>query len=348
MNPYDFVRCDWNKPPERKPYARQNAFTDLSGSFEGTIVTETPLFIPDKQTRGPVQFQRNRQNQPIIPGTSLKGLFRSLIETIAPGCWWFFDEDYRDDVHYGDKLPEKFRRCRTRNELCPACRMFGLIEGKTLLAGNVGFADAVCSNPQTHAPIFTPILDTPKPRHGVWYLDSTQAHLAGRKFYFHAASITTERELKYSRAAGVTLNQHIHPLAAQNEFVFSGHFNNLREDELQLLLYAINLEPTMRHKIGYAKPAGFGSIRVALNRVAVSEPKQRYSRGGNSQAVYEKETLAPFLATKTQRYIDDKNSVTLKDLRRIWAWPPAHQIRYPNQDWFRDEDNRKKPIAQTP
>lgn len=348
MNPYDFVRCDWSKAPQRQEFTPQNKFAGLSGSFEGTIVTETPLFIPDKQTRGPVQFQRNRRNQPIIPGTSLKGLFRSLVETIAPGCWWFFDEDYRDDVHYGDKLPKEFQRCRSLNNLCPPCRMFGLIEGKTLLTGNVGFADAVCQNPKFHTPIYTPILDTPKPRHGVWYLDDTQKHLAGRKFYFHSNNIITEREIKQSKTSGVALNQHIHPVAAQNEFVFSGHFNNLRADELQLLLYAMALKPAMRHKIGYAKPAGLGSIRVTITRVTVIDPKARYIHGGAKQIVHEGEAVKDYVTLETQKFVDDKHSITLKDLRRIWAWPPVHHIRYPNQDWFRDEDNRKKPIAQTP
>lgn len=348
MNPYDFVRCDWSKEPQRQEFTPQNKFEGLSGSFEGTIVTETPLFIPDKQTRGPVQFQRNRRNQPIIPGTSLKGLFRSLVETIAPGCWWFFDEDYRDDVHYGDKLPQKFRRCRSQNSLCPACRMFGLIEGKILLAGNVGFADAVCSKPQLHPPMFTPILDTPKPRHGVWYLDLMQTHLAGRKYFFHAPNIAQERELKRSREAGITLNQHIHPLAAQNEFVFSGHFGNLHKDELQLLLYVINLEPAMRHKIGYAKPAGLGSIRVTLTRVTIIDPKTRYVRGGANQTVHEGEDVTNYVTRETKKFVDDKTSITLKDLRRIWAWPPVHKIGYPPQSWFKDETNRRMPIAQTP
>lgn len=347
MNPYDFVRIDWSREPERRPFTPHDRFTGWTGHIEGVVTAESPLFIPDKRSVNPKKFQTNGHGQPILPGSSLKGLFRSLVETVAPGCWCLFDGQYRDDVDYTRNLPRAFHQCNSDRALCPACRMFGLIHGKSVhLLGRVGFDDAVCSLRRDHEAVYTPILDGPKPRHSAWYLDPAGKWVAGRKFYFHQRRIRTEREQKISRARQHPLNEHITPLDKGSAFLLSVHFTDLFDAELPLLLYALILEPGMRHKLGYAKPAGLGSIRVNLTRLTRQDMATRYT--GGTPEVYEGQALEKLVSEQTASFAANSSSVTLQDLRRIWGWPPTGTHRYPSSEWFGRPENRGVPIAETP
>lgn len=354
MNPYDFVRIDWTQEPVRRPPAGHDKFSGVSGRLEGRITTESPLFIPAAKSgqAGPPsqQFATDGAGRAIIPGSSLKGLIRSLVETIAPGCWWLFDGFYRDRVNYSRRLPRPFHPCQQWNNLCPACRMFGLISRNTLLKGHVHFDDARCADPPRYSgPVYTPILDAPKPRHAAWYL-ADSGELAGRKFYFHQPEPNFWRELKTSRS-GVALNRRIEPVEPGAVFTFTAAFDNLNaQDELPLLLYALTLETDMRHQIGYAKPAGLGSIHIELTQVEVIDYAVRYRSTGQGGATIYKEvdnSLADYLAGQTRPYTADQSSITLQDLRRIWHWPPhpATAYQYPSWQWFRD--NPQTPISDT-
>lgn len=340
MNPYDFVHIDWETGVGRRPPRPHNRFDGLSGQIKGTIKTLTPLFIPDSRKLSPRRFLTNRQGQHIIPGSSLKGLVRSLVETIGPGCWWLFKGEHED------KLPKDFRQCRYQDKLCVACRMFGLIQDGTLLLGHVGFEDAVCEEPRGYDPIYTPILSAPKPRHIAWYLDSTGRQVAGRKFYFHSTEIRALQEIKRSKS-GVELNQYIAPVGPDSVFTFSAHFDNLAKDEFGLLLYALALERGMRHKIGYAKPAGLGSVEIALTRLALIDYRRRYTSPNGGKNVYKGNELEDFVQGWVAPYANDETSVTLRDLRRIWAWPPPEDIQYgyPTEKWF--DENPSAPISAT-
>jgi CRISPR/Cas system CSM-associated protein Csm3 (group 7 of RAMP superfamily) len=354
MNPYDFVRIDWNKTPVRQQPSPHDRFTGLSGRMTGTVTALTPIFIPYKRGGSPKGFLRNSQGKAVIPGSSLKGLFRSLVETIGPGCWWLYDGKYKKDEgvydHYENNLPEAFKRCSDHNDLCIPCRIFGMLsrreeaQGKKPdhFAGRVGFNDAICTDEKRHENIYTPILVNPKPRHRIWYLDGNK--VAGRKFYFHQSIIRTERELK---KAG--LNEHIIPLNTGSQFEFTAHFESLNEtDEWPLLLYAIALETGLRHKIGYAKPAGLGSVQIELKEIVLHDPASRYRGSASSPArTYTGKALNSYLGENTQKFVADRVSLTLQDLRRIWQWPamPGVDYHYPHRDWF--DDFPQASIAET-
>lgn len=339
MNPYDFVRIDWNKTPERRPASPLDRFTGLSGRMTGTVTALAPIFIPYKRGGSPKGFLRNGQGKAVIPGSSLKGLFRSLVETIGPGCWWLYDGKYKKDEgmydHYENNLPEVFKRCSNHQQLCIACRTFGMMSSHDHFAGKVGFNDAVCIDEKRHENIYTPILDNPKPRHRVWYLNGNK--VAGRKFYFHQPIIKTEREQKKTRQ-NIQLNEHIIPLNKGSQFEFTAHFENLNEtDEWPLLLYVIVLETDIRHKIGYAKPAGLGSVQIDLKEIVLRDPTARYRGSASSPSrSYTGEALSGYLSEHSQKFVADHSSLTLQDLRRIWRWPPTSGVeyRYPYREWF--------------
>lgn len=347
MNPYDFVRLDPNVKPQRSAGPRHHQFTGLSGSIEGTITTLTPLFIPGSLGDGDVrQFRRSRAKKPIIPGSSLKGLMRSLVETIGPGCWWLLAAEHIE------KLPEAYRQCRDRDKLCPACRMFGMMQtGRDahMLEGHVRFNDGVCDDPKPYPPMYTPILSNPKPRHTAWYFAGPDRTTTGHKYFFHQAAVASESGLRTTRKNETAQNIEIAPIGAGSVFAFSATFDSVAEADLALLLYALVLEEGMRHKIGYAKPAGLGSIEIKLTKLQVRDMKQRYTTTGKlgGGETWEGEALAAHLASATAPFWGDTASITLNDLRRIWAWPPKNvDYKYPTQDWFKN--NPTAPISATP
>lgn len=105
MNPYDFVRVDWQRPGERRPASPHDRFSGIHGRLGGTITTLTPLFIGGKSANEPQPFLRDKHGRHIIPGSSLKGLFRNLVETVGGGAWWFFGSDGRwgNEANYRTK-----------------------------------------------------------------------------------------------------------------------------------------------------------------------------------------------------------------------------------------------------
>src|SRR5690242_12668946 len=120
MNPYDFARIDWSKPPERRRptwhhrLTSQNAQPLYSGQLAVDIYAETPLFIADPRRtpsdpRKPAPFIQNVQGEYIIPGSSLKGMLRCVVETLGNGCLTLFDGRYeRNRINYFGETPSKF------------------------------------------------------------------------------------------------------------------------------------------------------------------------------------------------------------------------------------------------
>ncbi|RLC08683.1 MAG: hypothetical protein DRI57_23530 [Deltaproteobacteria bacterium] len=347
MNPYDFVPIDFSRKPERHPPISHEKFQGLSGKLEAKIIAETPVFI---KTGNSQEFVKNKAGDHIIPGTSLKGLFRSVVETVASGCFGGkFDGRYRDHqrgmADHSRKIPFSHKVCTDTEYLCTACRTFGMLHSGNVFAGKVSFEDAICHNAVPHDPIYTVELMGPKPHHTAFYLDAGGKRIAGRKFYFHhPQGVTTmNRQTRY--------NQRIHPLNTGSEFTFTVSFTNLENDECQTLLYAILLEPDMRHKIGYAKPSGLGSVRIEITRIQLIDYAVRYTSSNRGITEYEGESLRDYTATQIQSFTSNSTSQTLNELRRIWRWDvnDTTQYRYPtavDPDWF--SKNPAVPVCQTP
>jgi len=332
MNPYDFVPIDFQRKPERREPLTHEKFQGKAGRITCQLTAETPIFIPEAEAQDPKPFI-TRNGLPIIPGSSLKGLLRNLVETVANGCFLLFDGKYeRYRVDYTKKLPRDFRRCRSNRELCIACRMFGMLERRDVFLGNVSISDAMTKSGQytAHRPIYTTTLMGPKPRHRAFYLDPSGQYIAGRKFYFHSPNkIYTDR-------SKTPYNQHICPLDKGSIFTFTVDFRNLQDDELSALLYAVVLEPGMRHKTGLAKPLGLGSVKIEIENITLIDYQRRYT----DQAAPDELTgsvCEAYISDKIVPFINNTTSDTLNALRRIWKWDPKDRTSYvyPNQSWFR-------------
>ena len=342
-NPYDFVRIDWDEGVNRRPPRFHDRFEGLSGRIKGTITTLTPFFIPGEVVKRPPEpYKRvltGPNNHPIIPGSSLKGMIRSLVETVGYGCWCF-----PKPVHKY-KIKRDFRACTDSQSLCVACQMFGMVHEGDHLKGRVGFEDAVCEDPHTYEKMYTPDLMGPQPERASWYLDKSggKTCVAGRKFYYHSQDIWVGQEIHRTNS-GKKINSYIEPLGVGNVFTLKVHFDNLSEGELNLLLYALALEPGVRHKLGYAKPAGLGSVEIKLTKVELIDFESRYTTPGGGKTTYEADDFEAFVTEQTASYRNDQDSETLTDLRSIWAWPPSDTDRG-YQAW--DIRCQRQPIGET-
>lgn len=370
MNPYDFARIDWSQFPERrKPIWHYQLVGKAdqplySGSLDLDIYAETPLFISDPRNSAPnsneaAQSMYNAQKNFIIPGSSLKGMLRSVVEALGNGCLTLFDGDYeRGLTDYTRKVAREFQHCANHTSLCIACRLFGMLKERQggVFLGKVNIGDAVSDPARTYKydPFYTAVLVEPKPHHQAFYLEEDKAHIAGRKFYFHHSPDGEPLIASGPRNfGGKPANRYIQPLDRDTRFHLRIDFTSLESDEFGALLLAIILEDDMRHKIGYGKPLGLGSVQLAPTSLTLVDYATRYTRAnaGRGKQVLEGQAMWDVLYEHVDAFTQDHlATLAMEDLRRIWRWPPEPGVAYYYPDkyhWFDTSASQGKRIKDT-
>ncbi|MBE3561750.1 MAG: hypothetical protein IMW89_21385 [Ktedonobacteraceae bacterium] len=255
-------------------------------------------------------------------------------------------------------MPESFQHCDINNMLCIGCRIFGMLKhrasGVFLGKVNIGDARSYEDRAYEYEPIYTAVLVKPKPRHQDFYLDEEKKHIAGRKYYFHHSPDvqphTANGPISFS---GKPAKRYIQPLDRDTQFHFRIDFTNLEADEFGALALAVILEEQMRHKIGYGKPLGLGSIYLVPTCLTLVDYTSRYlqpdaQRGKTvlqENAMWEE--LQKYIDTFYQQHLQ---TLAMEDLRRIWRWPPDPDVDYyypSKRDWFDTAESRGKRIADT-
>ncbi len=375
MNPYDFVPLAQRSPERRMPVwhnvlknTDEHGRKLYSGYLHVYIEAETPLFIPNTNTSTldpaypyPTYAKEhicNNAGRYIIPGMSLKGLLRSVVETLCNGCLRVF---HKPDGYLDTSIPPGFAACHDNTSLCIACRLFGMMpenqKNARVFLGKVNIGDALVYEDtlSVHESIHTAILEAPKPRHLAFYLDPAKRYIAGRKFYFHHhGRLNTEDDLIEIRSRSERVNdrlkkfrnQYIQPLDTGTEFGARIDFTNLEANEFAALLLAITLKLDMRHKIGTGKPIGLGSIRMVLTELCLVDYATRYTafRLDRGMSRYNMDEIAMLVDDRMASFDEHVNATwlhfyeqpALEHLHAIWEWPPASQVtyNYPGRDWF--------------
>lgn len=369
MNPYDFARIAWDRPPERRAPIWHHQLTGrdgqplYSGSLDVDVFAETPIFIADPRNtpndpKKPAQFMQNKGGAYIIPGSSLKGMIRSVVETLGNGCLTLFDGDYeRGKVNYRREAPNAFQHCESNTQLCIACRIFGMLKdrasgvflGKVNIGDAVAFADMV----KKYEAMYTAVLVEPKPHHAAFYLDEAKRHIAGRKFYFHhSPEVKPLSENRLILFNGRPANRYIQPLDYDSQFRFRVDFTALEADEFGALLFALALDEKMRHKIGYGKPLGLGSVYLQPVGLTLIDYSARYrTAAGRGKAEMQGDAMWDVI----YGHMDDFSqhhlvSSAWDDLQRIWRWKPDPDVDYyypSKRDWFDTEASIGVHIAGT-
>lgn len=91
------------------------------------------------------------------------------------------------------------------------------------------------------------------------------------------------------------------PLAPGTAFHFHIDFDNLRPEELGLVLYALRPHADFRHKLGMGKPLGLGKVRIDLCGLFLIERSHRYSPDGffGKRYTHAWKATAPLLTQET-------------------------------------------------
>ena len=109
----------------------------------------------------------------------------------------------------------------------------------------------------------------------------TLPQLMGRKTWLHqpgASQPDADGWYSWETRSADSANQKsvVRPLKPELQFHFHVDFENLTEDELSLLLFALRPTEEFRHRLGYGKPLGLGSVKISPACVLLVDREERY------------------------------------------------------------------------
>ena len=283
MNPYDFV--PFPNTINRVIIANANKHGKfnpslLSGYMECELETKTKMCI-----KGPNNDSFWKEDQPpVIPGTSIRGMIRTVCDVIGGGCGNKIEKNYGEVngcyfpnpdieacskriktelIKYSNK-DQKSERIKQEFEVCPICSLFGFIADEVVFASRISIHDTEPSKNQKISKILPTIdikqLMSPHPHRRSFYFRpgtyTTQGgEYLGRKFYLHA---DPKNVLAHKGAIPITV------VNEGAKFHFRIDFENLTGSELNMLMFALALEEKWCHKLGYGKPFGLGSVKISI------------------------------------------------------------------------------------
>jgi CRISPR/Cas system CSM-associated protein Csm3 (group 7 of RAMP superfamily) len=230
-------------------------------------------------------------NPVFIQGSTIKGMIRSVAEIVSQSC-------FRTD----ERASSPFESCTKGNEACTCCRLFGgsFKDDKEIVSyqSKIFFED-------------TKYIPTDKLEH--------KRMLVGHQIYDRYAD--GRRVFPYSHPGFVDNSEYPALVAIEGTiFKFGTYCENLDNDELGLLLYSLELEPNMAHKLGYMKSRGLGSVRIKITKMALTnEPAKGFLQFDPLQYVTD---LTEIERYKNQ-YLQNKNlgnSAHLQKFRNLMEY----------------------------
>jgi hypothetical protein len=343
-NPYRWVPATQGQLPRERPLYRHRC-QGMAGRLTCSLTSLTPFLINDGQGK----FIRSRKsNQPFIPATSLKGNIRSLAELIGNAAVPFRND--KMDIDSEHRLDRAATGDGVGRQLDVAARTFGYLDGKKVFAGLIRFSDGILQGREPTPLNCTVAVGQPKSSHTAFYPGNRH-----RKFYHHNYGATTLTPPH----PGIKQVSNVRPLPPGVEFKFRVDFENLREEELALLLYCLALEESvavtlsaqavggttpvtltgpLRHKLGNCKPHGGGSVHIKVDRMELrGDPKERYRSVESAAAVFEGDAVRSEIERRTQ-LIRGRNVPTMQHLRAMLIYAPddprAGNVNYPEYAWL--------------
>ncbi len=179
---------------------------------------------------------------PAIPGASLKGATRAIVEAVTASCIGVTRVE-----RAGLPSPDAARLCNPE-ALCPACALFGTMSRLARLS----FGDALLVEGGTVLYALPPLY---RPRTGqAQQTYQERGKYRGRKFYQHG-------RLARHRGAPVEV------IAEGGRLAGSLDFESLTGPEVGLVCFALGLDGTLRPMLGGGKPVCLGSVEVQAERL---------------------------------------------------------------------------------
>lgn len=311
MYPFNFVSLgDENEIEKNREPVKKDKY---SGKIICTLTNLTPLSIGSEKSSEFIKFK----NKYVIPASSLKGEIRNIIEVLTNSCVTNVKEK-----HLYKMIPKNFRVCDNTEHLCFACRLFGSVGSvmeeipisQKSYRGRVFFSDATI-NKDNEPLTLSLLLDRPRVDENEKALKkfytNSEGKIKGRKFYWHQKKLFEKNSLlkdfslktgdKFSTISCMDINQ---------SFNFEVYFENLSDKELGILVYALELEEGLLHKIGRAKAYGFGSCKIEIKEILLDN-ESKYQSFITS---YDKDLS--FLENIKKEYINSENT-QIKELKMI-------------------------------
>jgi hypothetical protein len=342
-NPYRFVPV--RGQVERRAPNTDEKFQGQTGSLECSLNNISLLFIGGG-SQGQDRFI-SRQNRPFIPGSSLKGMLRSLAEIVGGGCF----------------VAPSDHSCTDARNLCVACRMFGMLHRGDVHKGQVSISDGELQDERPQWRQVSILQGQPKKEHRSFYKHPLTGEWAQNmmKMYFHQPQRTRDVLPVPGPLQQRAVSKQM--LAPGHTFTFKVHFENLEDEELDLLLYILALEEQvsvtlrpdelepitlqgpMLHKLGNAKGQGPGSCRIAVQEMHLLPlAAQRFSSLDRSGwKSWKGVELRTEISNRTQKYKQGEEATeTMQFLRKMMVWDEkdARTFRYPEYSWFKSEMNK--------
>lgn len=376
INPFNFVplgpgptRAAWSDTS--KHHRLQD--DSYSGYLTLKLTALTPIVIPSRKSldieqslRGCSERCRRERKEkttfkrfhssnglPTIPGTSVKGMVRTVFEALTDSCMTLFAGTYKNKketkakTNNGVAYPAAEHAhdlCGKDGGLCPACTVFGTIKGDLLYQGKVCISDATGRTEDIESVDWVlKELSSPKPgRHPPFYaLNGCNPSTGprGRKFYYHhdpAALDITQSDHNHR-------NRRIEECIRRFSVLTSSiSFHNLTEIHLSALLYSLELDAvfermdngtsrsrrSLAHKIGMAKPLGLGSLAITITDGDIWRGASRYRSWDPAPGADLRITISALKAM-----VPD-SPVSLRDLLGLRKHREG-SIEYPGLPWFR-------------
>lgn len=211
-----------------------------------------------------------QQNQRlIIPGSSLKGVVRSIYEAITRSCL----------CKTNAKVPDGYSECKDISQLCPACVTFGAMSWLGLVHFHDAKYDPDNDKPGFQTGLITPLF-SPKPEavdletgEKVYY--DKNNNIRGRKFYPHAYEEEVKPTIRIQQAE------------LGKKFTTYVSYANLTKAQLGTLLIALGQDPENRLglKIGSGKAVGMGTMKIDVVKIEQLNINRYLSYNSNSSAL---------------------------------------------------------------
>ncbi len=282
---------------------------------------------------------------------------------------------YRHSI--GDLLPDHLKPSERYDQLDIASRVFGWVKAtrdenrsaRVAYAGRVRFSHATLTEDGDKgvydAELPLAILGEPKPTTTLFYLRKKEGEwsederkkpgaattlgydgpneLRGRKVYRHHGAALNRLEYERAERRQDHQNRSVRGVRTPgNVFEFSIDFHNLAPVELGALLWTLSLNNEgCVHRLGYAKPLGFGSVKIEVDKVELLDVEERYrsvdaSGWRTAQPAQRGDWLARFERAMQDRYRHPLRDLdNIRDLTALLSAPktgqPSH-IHYPRTE----------------
>lgn len=256
--PYDFVpfsrRTDYRQPEGHESFHLAEL---LSGRLLIEVTVQTPMHIGSGNyalsedlglkagfvVKDMMKVRRNDVPTPVIPGATIKGSVRAVVEAVTHSCLVALPRKMRT------KLPRHVDvGCDNKKGLCPACGLFGAMGW----LARIQFSDVLFAEGDATV-IRMPSLYRPRPTESYQYVDSDDKFY-GRKFYFHG--VPQKHEGGY-----------VEVLKPGSKLRGTIDFTAVSAAEFGLLCFGLGLDNSFQLALGGGKPMAMGRIRIRATKL---------------------------------------------------------------------------------